>query len=129
MRELGDREGEEADAIRAKALENPSMRSGRYYWEHELDESQNNQEISVLLTLNATGLRAHTKRIEEMLEASEVFSEAQAREAIEAHAPKKEGNARGRNFFSRERAQRERVMPMGGRRWRFEGHYRGRRAM
>jgi hypothetical protein len=58
------------------------------------NSSQNNQEISVAYALNAEGLRAHTKRIEEMREASEIFSEVEARAAIENRAVRRAaGNA------------------------------------
>ena len=61
------------------------------------NSSQSNQEISVAYAMNAEGLRAHTKRIEEMRESSEVFSEAEAREAIENRAEKRAaGNASAR---------------------------------
>ena len=43
------------------------------------NSSQNNQEISVAYAMNAEGLRAHTKRIEEMREGSEIFSEVEGR--------------------------------------------------
>lgn len=39
--------------------------------------------------MNPEGLRAHTKRIEEMRESSEVFSETEAREAIEIRAERR----------------------------------------
>ena len=58
--------------------------------------SQNNQEISVVQALNVAGLRAHTKRIEEMHETFKLFSEAHAREAIDVRVQRKEGNARDR---------------------------------
>jgi phosphatidylserine/phosphatidylglycerophosphate/cardiolipin synthase-like enzyme len=58
------------------------------------NSSQNNQEISVAYAMNAEGLRAHTKRIEEMRESSEVFSEVEARAAIENRAIRRAaGNA------------------------------------
>ena len=60
------------------------------------NSSRSNQEISVAYAMNPDGLRAHTNRIEQMREVSEVFSEAQAREAIEVRAERKNGNARGR---------------------------------
>ena len=48
--------------------------------------------------MNAEGLRAHTKRIEEMRESSEAFSEAEARVAIENRAERRAaGNANARS--------------------------------
>ena len=62
------------------------------------NSSQSNQEVSVAYCMNAEGLRAHTKRIEEMRESSEVFSEAAAREAIENRAERRTaGNAIARS--------------------------------
>ena len=60
------------------------------------NSSQSNQEISVLQALNLAGLRVHAKRIEEMHEVSEAFSEAETRETIETRAQRKDGNARAR---------------------------------
>ena len=59
---------------------------------------QSNQEVSVAYAMNAEGLRAHTKRIEEMRESSEAFSEIEARVAIENRAERRTaGNAIARS--------------------------------
>ena len=58
--------------------------------------SQNNQEISAALAFNAVGLRAHTKRVEEMRQTSEPFSEVDACAAIDGRTQRKEGKARDR---------------------------------
>ena len=60
------------------------------------NSSENDQDVSVVHALNAPSLRAHPKRIEDMRQASELCSEADARLDVEERKQRKEGSARSR---------------------------------
>ena len=59
--------------------------------------SQSNQEVSILFAMNADGIEAHTRRLEQILEVSEPFSDAQVKAACEVREQRKAGNAQNRS--------------------------------
>ena len=59
--------------------------------------SQSNQEVSILFAMNADGMDAHARRLEQIREASEPFSDAQVKAACEVRAQRKAGNAQNRS--------------------------------
>ena len=58
--------------------------------------SENNQEVGVVNVLNAAGLQRHSKRIEEMRQLSEPFSEEAALTGIAERRKRNEVNSRAR---------------------------------
>ena len=59
--------------------------------------SQSNQEVSILFAMNADGMEAHARRLEQILEVSEPFSDAQVKAACEVREQRKAGNAQNRS--------------------------------
>ena len=59
--------------------------------------SQSNQEVSMLVAMHADGMEAHTRRLEQILEVSEPFSDAQVKAACEVREQRKAGNAQNRS--------------------------------
>ena len=59
--------------------------------------SQSNQEVSILFAMNADGMEAHARRLEQIVDASEPFSDAQVKAAYEVRAQRKAGNAQNRS--------------------------------
>ena len=59
--------------------------------------SQSNQEVSILFAMNAAGMDAHARRLEQIREASEPFSDAQMKAACDVRAQRKAGNAQNRS--------------------------------